>query len=82
MPMLHEDGGIWVQGGDIAKDREAGYSCSILGDRGGTGCITGAVIQHPWTERWFCFPGIETSLGWEPAHKEKGSAATLAPSWM
>lgn len=82
MPMLHEDGGIWVQGGDIAKDREAGYSCSILGDRGGTGCIIGAVIQHPWTERWFCFPGIETSLGWEPAHKEKGSAATLAPSWM
>lgn len=73
---------MWVQGGDVGKDRETGNSCSILGGEGGTGCIIGAVVQHPWAGRWFCSPGIEIPLGWEPAQQEKGSAALLAPSWM
>lgn len=51
----------------------------MLGEGGGSGCVVGAVIPHPRTGRWVCFPGIETPLGWEPAHRDKGSAATLLP---
>lgn len=71
-----KDGGMWVQDGDVGKDRETGHSCSILGDGGGTSCVIGAVIQH-WDV--VLFSRHTTPLGWEPAHKEKRSAATLAP---
>lgn len=73
-----KDGGMWVQGRDVGKDRDRTWLQHPWGQ------------GWHWLRYWCCnsapmdwevvlFPGIETPLGWEPAHMEKGSAATLDP---
>lgn len=61
------------------RGRRAGSQGTATARWGGTGCVTGAVTQHPRTARWFCFLGTETPGEGGLAAKDKGSVGTLHP---